>query len=179
MTESDTSCSPEHGNGLSSISHHCILHAVQAIAPRKGISEVRRRGGGKEREGCLFEGGGMLHFYEPLNSLCQQPGHKARQTTKLHVNSLFYVWYNIYTLQLRLKYRHLLLNNCVFSHLCSATAPVRVTQHQVLLQGTRSTRSKLVKRETPVYNRGGTGPADRHPELLLGSNQRAQFHQHH
>ena len=98
MTESDASCSPEHGNGLSSISHHCILHAVQAIAPRKGISEVRRRGlkrererrrgwerkrerrrgGGKEREGCLFEGGGMLHFYEPLNSLCQQPGHKAR-----------------------------------------------------------------------------------------------------
>ena len=48
MSESEASSSPEHGNGLSSITHHCILHAVQAITPRKGISEVMEREGGRE-----------------------------------------------------------------------------------------------------------------------------------
>ena len=79
MTESDASCSPEHGSGLPSITHHCILHAVQAIAPRKGISEVRRRGW--EKDNVYLKVGGTV---EPLNSMCQQVGHRARQTTQPH-----------------------------------------------------------------------------------------------
>ena len=41
--------SPEHQSGLPSLTHHCILHAVEGIAPH-GINTVSEGGGG---------GGGM------------------------------------------------------------------------------------------------------------------------
>ena len=51
MTDSkESSCSPERHSGLPSVTHHCILHAVEGLAPH-GISEVRGGGGGRERRG--------------------------------------------------------------------------------------------------------------------------------
>ena len=35
----EDSCSPDPLSGLSSLTHHCLLHAVEGIAPH-GISEV-------------------------------------------------------------------------------------------------------------------------------------------
>ena len=45
LRDESMSPSPEHQSGLPSLTHHCILHAVEGIAPH-GINTVSEGGGG-------------------------------------------------------------------------------------------------------------------------------------
>ena len=55
LRDESMSPSPEHQSGLPSLTHHCILHAVEGIAPH-GINTVSE--GGMRNRGVRGERGG-------------------------------------------------------------------------------------------------------------------------